>query len=135
MEVRHRDERLGREEVGYRSKHSGLLSLHGSCFSCAFFLLLFPSPLLVFVVSFTIWRELTEAEKRMSHEVVPKCPGCCYVLHNVFGPTIFKAILYRNSDIKIIKWKNKKSVYSSYLRAQLRTFKSVGSAVRPPLNC
>lgn len=135
MEVWQRNERLSREEVRYRNKDSGLLSLHGSCFTCAFFLLLLPSPLLVFIVSFTIWPEITEAEKRMSHEVVQKCLECCYVLQNVFESTIFKDTLYRNSDTKMIKWKNKKSVYSRYLRAQFRMFKSIGSTVRPVLNC
>lgn len=61
--------------------------------------------------------------------MVQKCPEYCYVLHNVFGPTIFKGILYWNSDTKIMKWKNK-SVYSRYLRAQFRMFKSIGSGVR-----
>lgn len=72
---------------------------------------------------------LPEAEKRMN------VTECCYVLHNVFGSTIFKYTLHWNSDNKTIKWKNKKSVYSRYLRAQFRMFKSIGSAVRPVLNC
>lgn len=136
MEIQQRNERLGREEVGYKeTKTLGffpyMLLVSVVYFSFCYFPLLFYY--LQFLLVFGL--NLPEAEKRMSHEIIQKCLEYCYVPHNVFGPTVFKEILYWNSDTKTIKWKNKRSVYSRYHRAQFRMFKPTGSAVRPVLNC